>query len=312
VDFGTHFIVKKKDIIMNKHRDKLSGIFAPVVTPFINQEIQLDHLRYNLQKLNKTLLAGYLALGSNGEFKSMSDDEQLRVLQVFAEEKSDKTIMVGTGRESTFQTIQFSKRVAEFGFDYVSVLTPHYFASRMDQTTLLNYYLQIADNSPLPVLLYNAPKFANGVSLSVETVLELAEHPNILGIKDSSSQGPAQYLAKMSGDEDFYILAGSINSFYPTLHLGAVGGIVSLANALPNKCVDLYDSFVHGDFKVAERKHFKLSHLNKSISGLFGVCGVKAAMNLRGFKGDGPRHPLVQLNPSEIKNIADALELEGF
>lgn len=297
---------------MAEHKEKLSGVFAPVVTPFVNQQIKLDHLRYNLQKLAKTQITGYLALGSNGEFKSLSESEQLSVLQVFAEEKGDKTIMVGTARESTFHTIRFSKRVAEFGFDYVSILTPHYFANRMDQATLTKYYLEIAENSPLPVLLYNAPKFANGVSLAPETVLELALHPNILGIKDSSSGGPSQYLVKMSGDEDFFVLAGSINTFYPTLHLGAVGGIVSLANVLPNACFELYDFFVKGNFRQGESLHFKLSKLNKSISGSFGVSGVKAAMNKRGYKGDEPRHPLLLLTKSEINSVKDALEMEGY
>lgn len=294
------------------HQSKLSGVFAPVVTPFQGDIMALDDLRHNLRQLAKTPLTGYLALGSNGEFMSLSEDEQIEVLEVFAEEKGDKTVMVGTARESTFRTIAFSNRVARMGFDYVSVLTPHYFAKQMDQEKLAGFYLDIADNVDCPVLLYNAPKFTGGVRLMPDTVLRLAEHPNILGIKDSSAEGPSQFLVKMAGDEDFFVLSGGISTFYPSLHLGAVGGIVSLANILPEACCELYELFVQGRPRDAEFLHFKLSRLNKSISGTHGVAGVKAAMNLKGFRGGDPRRPLLPLTKEEIEDIEDALEMEGF
>ena len=114
---------------MTQNKDKLSGVFAPVVTIFRNDDVCLDSLRENLQKLRQTKLAGYLALGSNGEYKSLCDEEQLRILEVFGEEKGDKVVMVGTGCESTKQTIEKSRVAAQMGFDYVSVLTPHYLGS---------------------------------------------------------------------------------------------------------------------------------------------------------------------------------------
>jgi len=117
---------------MAQNKKKLSGVFAPVVTPFNSDELALDDLRFNLRKLNETNLAGYLALGSNGEFRSLSDKEQIQVLEVFAEEKGNKVVMVGTGCESTRQTIEKSKLVSEMSFDYVSVLTPSYFAKHID------------------------------------------------------------------------------------------------------------------------------------------------------------------------------------
>jgi len=117
---------------MGQNKRKLSGVFSPVVTPFHSDELALDDLRFNLRKLNETNLAGYLALGSNGEFKSLNDKEQYRILEVFAEEKGNKVVLVGAGCESTRQTIEKSKLAAEMGFDYVSILTPSYFAKQID------------------------------------------------------------------------------------------------------------------------------------------------------------------------------------
>ncbi len=297
---------------MAANKEKLSGVFAPVVTPFKNDKVELNYLRENLQKLGKTDLTGYLALGSNGEFKSLSDKEQIKILEVFAETKGDKVIMVGTGCESTFHTIEKSKKAAEMGFDYVSVLTPHYFGKRMDGAALKDYFVRIADSIDIPVLLYNAPGFANGVTIPLQTVKELSKHPNIVGMKDSASTGPAKFLSVLDPNEDFSVLAGSADFFYPSLHLGATGGTLSTANVMPDVCCKLYRLFLNGDFEQAKELHFKLSRLNQSISGSWGVAGVKAAMDICGYKGGNPRHPLKEITKEGIEKIKQTMRDEGF
>ncbi len=292
--------------------NQLSGVFAPVVTPFSSDEIAIEDLRHNLRILGQSGLSGYLALGSNGEYKSLTEEEQDRVLKVFAEEKAGKTVMVGCGCESTVQTIARCRRAAEFGFEFASVLTPSYFPKRMDGPTLAAFFTRIADESPIPVLLYNAPGFAGGVQIPLKTVVELSRHPNIVGVKDSSSAGPTGMLTALDPDEDFHVLAGSIGFFYPTLHLGAVGGIVSLANALPSPCCELYECFCAGAFDRARELHDTLSRLNRAVSGSAGVAGVKAAMDVTGFRGREPRHPLTSLGTDAISAIRAAIQAEGF
>lgn len=294
------------------NQKKLSGVFAPVVTLFNSDELALDDLRFNLQKLNRTDLAGYLALGSNGEFRSLTDEEQVRILEVFAEEKGDKVVMVGTGCESTKQTIEKSKLVCEMGFDYVSVLTPCYFARQIDGPALKSYYERIADSIDVPVLLYNAPGFAGGVRIPAQTVVELSRHSNIAGMKDSSSEGPAKLLTCLDPKEDFYVLAGSADFFYPCLHLGAAGGVISLANALPGLCCDLYRLFMQGKYDQAKTLHFKLSRLNQAVSGAWGVAGVKACMDIMGFRGGQPRHPLMAVTNEAMEKIRQQIANEGF
>jgi 4-hydroxy-2-oxoglutarate aldolase len=297
---------------MDQNRQKLAGVFAPVVTPFIGDVPDLDALAYNLAQLRKTDLRGYLALGSNGECKSLTDEERLLVLKVFAEEKGDKVVMVGTGFESTRETIEKSHIAAQMDFDYVSVLTPHYFGKQMDGSALLRYYERIAEAVSAPVLLYNAPQFAAGVQIPSKTVAELSKHPNIAGMKDSSAAGPARFLADVDPDEDFCILAGSMTFFYSSLHIGATGGILSLANIVPEACVELYDLFTQGQYERAKELNAGLVRLNQAISGTWGVAGVKAAMDLVGLRGGRPREPLMPVPDEAIAQIKQALVNEGF
>ena len=297
---------------MKSVKEKLSGVFAPVVTPFKDDRILTDDLGENLRKLNKTELTGYLALGSNGEFKSLSDKEQLQVMEIFAREKGDKVVMVGTACESTKQTIEKTGKAAEMGFDFASILTPGYFAKRINDEVLTDYYERIADSSPIPVLLYNAPGFTGGVQISPKAVQQLARHENIAGMKDSSPTGPNSFLAQLDPGQDFYVLAGSANFFYPSLHIGAAGGIISLANALPEQCCKLYQLFLEKAYDEARELHFRLQRLNGAVSGTYGVAGVKGAMDVTGFKGGEPRHPLMQITDADKEKIRKKIIAEGF
>lgn len=297
---------------MNHNSQKLSGIFAPVTTPFAGETLDLEALAFNLSKLRKTNLTGFLALGSNGETKSLTDEERMLVLKVFAEERGDKVVMVGTGCESTAETIAKSHMVAQMGFDYVSVLTPHYFAKQLDGPALLRYYERIAEEVAAPVLLYNAPQFAGGVQIPAKTVIDLSRFPGIVGIKDSSPAGPARFMADLDPEEDFSVLAGSLNFFYSSLHIGATGGVLSLANIVPDKCVELYDLFMEGNYDLARELSNGLIRLNQAISGTWGVAGVKTAMDLIGLKGGRPREPLMPVTAEAVATIRQTLINEGF
>ena len=292
-------------------KEMLSGVFAPVVTPFRDDRVCYSWLAENLEGLGRTALRGYLCLGSNGEFMSLTDEEQAEVVRVFAECKGEKVLMVGTGRESTHETIEVSRRMAGLGADFVSVLTPHYFAKRTTGEVLIRHYAAVADAAPVPVLLYNAPGFAGGVQFSPADVAELAAHPNIAGMKDSSPAGAAGYLQATADNDTFHVLAGSANTLLGALVLGAAGGVVSLANCLPDECCRLYDAFVRGEMDEARRLHGKLFALNRAVSGRAGVAGVKAAMDLMGYRGGDPRAPFVALDNDAREAMRRDLEREG-
>jgi 4-hydroxy-2-oxoglutarate aldolase len=198
------------------------------------------------------------------------------------------------------------------GFDYVSVLTPSYFAKNIDGATLQRYYTQVADSIDIPVLLYNAPGFTGGTEIPLKTILELSRHPNIVGMKDSSPAGPFRLLAHLDRTEDFHVLAGSANFFYPSLHLGAAGGVLSLTNALPEPCCDIYRLFTQNKYDDAKELSFRLARLNQAVSSSWGVAGVKAAMDITGFKGGQPRHPLQSITAQAAEQIRLAIIHEGF
>ncbi|MCL4386092.1 MAG: dihydrodipicolinate synthase family protein [Actinobacteria bacterium] len=293
-------------------KEKLSGVFVPAITPFINDEIRYDKLEYNLKKLNETDIKGYLALGSNGENKSLTYTEKLKVLEIFIKNKGNKIIMAGTGCESTRETISFSKEAAKIGADFVSVLTPSYFAKQIKDEILIDYYTEIADNVDIPVLIYNAPGFTGGVKVSPKVISKLANHPNIVGMKDSSTDGIMSFLSASKGIDNFHVIAGSANFFLTGLICGATGGILSLANAFPNICCELYNFFIEGKIKEATDLHFKIFKLNSKVSGSGGVSAVKVAATLAGFFGGEPRRPLKPLNDVQIGEMREYLKGEGI
>ena len=296
---------------MAGYREKLSGIFAPVTTPFKNQEIDENALRKNLGRLSKTPITGYLALGSTGEARSLSEEEELTILEIFREEAGQKIVMVGTATESTRHTIRKSQRAAEMGFPFVSVLTPGYFSKLMDAEKLVDYFRAVADQSPIPVVLYNAPQFAGGVSLTVPSMLGLAEHNNIAGIKDSSSVGPGPLLSRLDPSIDFAVLCGSTGFFYLSLLLGGRGGVISTANYLPELCHNLFEHFKSKAHNEALELHHKLTRINNGVS-IYGPAGVKAAMDLLGYRGYEPRSPLKALGEDERRKLRILIEDEGI
>ncbi len=291
-------------------KKKFSGIAAPIATPFVNQEVAYDRLRSNMQQYRQTKLAGFFALGSNGESKFLTETEKLKVLEVVLQEKADhQIVMAGAGYESTRRTISFSRKVAEMGADFVSILTPSYFKKRLTDEALIGYYTDVADGVPVPVIAYNAPGFT-GMTLSAKVIETISGHPNIAGMKDTSKGNMSTYIS--AAGEDFNILSGTVSTLFESLLLGASGGVISLANAFPASCCQLYEACRAVDLDNALKLHYRLINLNKSVSGSFGVAGVKYAMELAGYHGGDPRLPLLPL-PSEGKqSIKEAVVKAGL
>jgi 4-hydroxy-2-oxoglutarate aldolase len=288
---------------------KLSGISVPITTPFVNGEVAYDQLRSNMQKYSKTALAGFFALGSNGESMFLTEPEKLKVLEVVLQEKAaHQIVMAGSGYESTRQTISFSKQVAEMGADFVSILTPSYFKKRLTDDAMIGYYTDVADAVAIPVVAYNAPGFT-GMTLTPQVVEVISRHSNVIGMKDTSKGNMSSYLS-VSG-EDFDILSGTVSTLFESMLLGARGGVVSLANAFPAPCCDLYEACKAVDLDKARQLHYMLVKLNKSVSGSFGVAGVKYAAEVAGYHGGDPGKPLLPITEEGRQAIQKAIEEAG-
>lgn len=288
----------------------LNGVFVPIITPFESntENVEFNYLIENIRKLNSTKVSGYMPLGSNGEFKSISDDEALSTIKVIRENmSSDKILLAGTGRESSKSTIEFTKKAADLGIDAAFVLTPHYFANKMDDSALIKFYYTVADQSPVSLMIYSAPGFASNVSISPNAVHELSQHENIIGMKDTSNLDISSYIKASSKANQFSVLAGSLNKFLKALKLGATGGVLSAANFMPDLCCKLYELYVHGESLKADNLSDLLIKLNKEVSGKYGVPGVKTAMNLTGYHGGMPRSPLCGLEECHINELKEIL-----
>jgi len=296
---------------MTGKKKELSGVLAPMVTPFRDDRVLFDGLIDNVEKMNGTSLAGYFVLGTNGEYKSLSVAERFEVLRTVVKSRAkDKVVMAGMGFESTKETIDMTLRAAEEGADMVSLLMPHFFAKKMTPEVLAGYITAVADASPLPVLLYNNPSVAAGVTIKADLIDLVKNHPNVIGIKDSSSETYRQNLEAAKGK--MCVLAGSADYFLDLLRLGGTGGVLSLANVFPDACAKLYTLFREGKTQESEELNVSLIGLNKEVSGSFGVAGVKAAMDLCGLCGGVPRRPIPPLAGEQLERLKNSLDKSKF
>jgi len=288
-----------------------SGVFAALTTPYASDgSVSLPDLKHNIQQYNQTDLAGYVAVGSTGESVLLTRSEMDGILITVKEAAKGKRLLAGTGAESTAETIERTKRAAELGYDAALVKTPYYYKTAYKPDVLLAHYRRVADESPIPVMLYSIPQFT-GIALTAAEVAALAEHPNIIGIKDSSGnvQGVAETIA--ATPPKFQVLVGSAGSVYPSLAIGARGAILALACALPEKCVALFELFQQGHHEKTRELQAILVRASKLIVSELSIAGVKYAMDQRGYRGGIPRLPLQPLNDERKRRVSDLLgELE--
>ncbi len=271
---------------------KLRGVMPPITTPFQNGKLALDKLKKNFQKWNQTDLSGYLVLGSNGEAVYLNEKEKNKVLEVSRESiPTSKILMVGTGMESTQETIRFTNQAAKLGADCALVVTPFYFKGSMKPQLLYDHFIAVAESSQIGILVYNVPQFT-GINLEPEWVAKLSEHPNIVGVKDSSGNiGQLSEIIHLS-QKGFDVFVGSAPVFFPALCVGAVGGILAVANVVPQECVQIQNIFNRGKMEKAKELQRRLTPLANAVTVKYGIGGLKIAMDLAGYFGGDPRLPL--------------------
>lgn len=271
---------------------KLSGVMPPIATPFQNGKLALDKLKNNFQKWNKTGLSGYLVLGSNGEAVYLTEKEKIKAVEISRESiPASKIMLVGTGMESTAETIRFTNQVAKMGADGALVVTPSYFKGSMKPQILYDHFVAVAESSRIGILIYNVPQFT-GINLEPEWVAKLSEHSNIIGVKDSSGNiGQLSELIHLS-QKGFAVFVGSAPVFFPALCVGAAGGILAVANVVPQECVRVQNLFEEKRFDDARVLQSRLTSLANAVTTKYGVGGLKMAMDLAGYFGGHPRSPL--------------------
>ena len=287
---------------------ELAGVYPALTTPFApDGSVSLTDLRFNIERYNATEFSGYVVLGSTGEVVLLSRAEIDSVLATVKEVAgSEKRLIAGTGAESTRETIERTKRAAELGYHAALVKTPHYYKPVYKPEVFISHYRRVADESPIPVLLYSVPQFT-GVALEAPEVAILADHPNIIGIKESS--GSVQRVSEMIAAcrPAFQLLTGSAPTLLAALTVGARGAILALGAALPEQCVELYQLVRREQWERARHLQNVLLAANKAIVSESGIAGIKFAMDRRGYRGGIPRIPLLPLADAPKQRILELL-----
>lgn len=292
----------------------LAGIFPPITTPFNEDEtVAFDKLASNIKAWEKIPFKGYVVQGSNGEYPLMTSDERVdMVRRVRSLVPKEKLVIAGSSCESTRSTIEMSNEMAAAGANAALIVNPSYFKSSMTASALKDHYEKVADASKVPVILYNMP--ANtGIELAAPLVTQLAQHPNIVGIKDSG--GDITKIARVVYDTkhlDFQVVAGSTGFLLPALLVGCVGGINGLANILGEEVCRLYQMAVQQRYQEAKDLHLKLITPNSLVTRELGVPAMKAAMDLVGLYGGPCRRPLQPLSAADKERLHDAFKKAGY
>lgn len=291
----------------------LEGVFAPIATLFTSDD-DLDLVKYrkNVEWYCATPLDGIVIMGSNGEFASLDTDEKLKLIETgVSAVDGRKTVLAGTGVESTRNTIKLTKAAAGIGVDFALVVTPYYYRPRYDRKAFVKHYLSVAEASPIPIVIYIMTAYT-GVDLPSAIVAELSRHPNIAGVKDSAGNAPKFAEMVANSVEDFSVLAGSANFLYPAYCLGAKGGILALANVAPRECAEIRDLFQAGKHDEARKAQFNLLAPNAAVTTQFGIAGLKTAMEMVGLETSDPRPPMLPSTSEERESIQGILDKAGL
>lgn len=292
---------------------ELTGIYPALTTPFdVDGELDTAALELNVSRYNDTGVKGYVAFGSTGEGPHLSRDEKTEVLASLRKAAAPgMPILAGVAEHAVRRALDALQHLADSGAEGALVLTPFYYKAQLDQEALKRYYLAIADSSPLPVVLYNFPQ-TTGVVLEPATVAEIAKHERIVGLKDSSGNLGVLGQTLRLVPPGFPVMVGSAGILLAALQAGASGGILALAGLLPVACVEVYEAVKNGKIARATAVQTRLAPMAQTVTGRYGVPGLKAALGLAGYAGGAPRAPLAPVRGADRERIAQVLRTSAF
>ena len=293
----------------------IGGVMIPTTTPFdpVTGEVDPVALRENVGRWAATGVSGLVIGGSTGEAVFLDARERDLVWDVVGGVLPDGLLFVaGTGAESLRTTLRFTRMAASRGCDAVLVQPPAFYRGAMTPAVVRDHYLAVAEASPVPVILYQVPTRFSTLDFPTGLIAELSAHENIVGIKDS--RGKLELVGELVTQtaRGFQVLVGSGNLLYGSLEIGAVGGILGVANLAPRESARLCERFAAGDKSGAGALQERIGPLHNAVVGGMGVAGVKYGLDLLGYRGGAPRAPLRRLPEARRGEVADALARAGL
>jgi 4-hydroxy-2-oxoglutarate aldolase len=289
---------------------KLQGIFPPIATPFDHTgDIYAAKVRHNVEKWNLTALSGYVVMGSTGESVMLDSQEKIAMWELAAKyAAAEKLLIAGTGVESVRETVVLTNTAAEMGYKVAMVRTPHYYKTAFSRPEAqMLYFRAVADQARIPLIIYNWPQ-TTGVDIAAEAVAALSEHPNILGIKESS--GSLEKVMQMIRETrpGFQVLVGSAPTLWPSLQMGACGGVLAYANAAPYSCIAIWEAHLRREEAAGLDWQNRIARAARLVTVKHGIPGLKYAMDLNGYYGGPPRLPLTPPGAEAKKEIEEAFQ----
>ncbi len=287
---------------------KLQGIIPPIATPFDHKgDLYKIKVQHNVEKWNRTGLAGYCVCGSTGESVFLTTEEKIQMWEWVAQyADSSKLLIAGTGVESVRETVALTNRAAEIGYKAAMVRTPHYYKNLLNRPDAqMIYFRAVADQSKIPLIIYNWPQ-ATGIDITPEAVACLSEHPNIIGLKESSGSVEKIIQVIATAKPGFQVLTGSAPTLAPSLAVGCVGGLLAFANAAPYAAISIWEAHRTREFAAAMDWQHRILRAAQLVTTKYGIPGLKHAMDLNGYYGGPPRLPLTVVKPEARVEIEAA------
>lgn len=284
------------------------GSMCAIVTPFKNGTVDLDALErvVNFQVENGT--SALVPCGTTGESATLTHEEHHVVIEQTIKFAAGRVpVIAGTGSNSTAEAISLTREAAKWGADAALLITPYY--NKPTQEGLYAHYMAVADAVDIPQILYNVPS-RTAVNIEPETVARLADHPNIVAIKEAS--GSMDYVSRLRGMSDLAILSGNDNLTLPLMGLGARGAISVLANVVPGMCAEMMEAVEQNNWEAARDIHFKTFGLTEALFVETNPIPVKAALAMMGLISDEIRLPLTKINDKHVARLKRELAALGL
>ena len=291
----------------------ITGVIPPMITPFMeNGDVDYDgHVR-NMEKWNEDQLCGYLVLGSNSETAYLNEKEKIKLIDLTVKHaKKDRLVLAGTGMEAARETISLTNKAADLGAHGALILTPSYYHAKMNDEAQIAFFTQVADNTKIPVLIYNVTAFTH-INISEHAVSVLSRHPNIVGMKDSTGNVPRLVNFQRVMADNFNLIVGTVSVWYPALALGIKAGIFASANCVPNECALVQEAYDENDFEKAKETYVRIFAVNAAVTATFGIAGLKYVSDVLGYQGGFVRNPLLPLKEEEKAKLNEILKTAGL
>jgi 4-hydroxy-tetrahydrodipicolinate synthase len=284
------------------------GVLPAIITPFKRNpamDLDVQGLECNLESLLSSGVHGIVPCGSTGESATLTFEEHEKVIEITVDKINGKVpVLAGTGSNNTAEAVKLTKAAKDIGADGVLVISPYY--NKPNRSGLVKHYTKLADLD-IPVVVYNVPG-RTGQNLEPDLIAELAQHPNIVAVKEASGNiGQISRIIEETQDEDFTVISGDDNITLPIMALGGAGVISVAANVDPKRMVMMYEAMKEGNYQKALVLHFALSPLFRSMFIDTNPIPVKKAVELVGMAGGPVRLPLDELDDKKTEQLKKVL-----